>query len=76
MEESNKANLKIFFYYHYNHLERHYYYDELIIEGISYSTKKNIEINISFNELEIELGKKVCSFELNSNIKKEDKRFG
>ena len=40
------------------------FFDELKINGKSFSTKQNIDTKIPFTELEAMLGKKVCFFEL------------
>ena len=72
--------LKISFLFHYNEATKgDYFFDELKIDGIPFSTKNSIETNIHFNKLELALGKKVCSFELigkDLNKSKEIKLVG
>ena len=54
-------------------------FDELKINGESFSTKQNIDTKIPFTELEAMFGKKVCFFELIRKEKKgikEIKTFG
>ena len=48
-----------------------------IINNISYSTKDNIEpIKINFNDLETEIGKKVCSYSIVEKYKELEIKYG
>ena len=64
MEIIKEANLDIFFCWHREQSNSYYRFDTMKINDDSYSINKNIKTKIPFTNLELILGKKVCTFEL------------